>query len=262
MVLWFSVNYTPHQFATRPVFLDSRCRHSKVISDELENIYLEHGPPRVIQSDQGGEFKGAMKRLCRRTNIELVYSRPFHPQSQGKVERSHRSLRSKTEYDFLKMGRKGVNWAENLSNYQRILNEDPKEVVGYKTHFEVCFARRSNSLDRTSTPGMEKELLKNNRKCNPSYADRKRRQKHISFVRKDAHTVTARCDRRMKQAYARTNPPSKYVVGEKVYVRFRDKGRLQKKRCVTKAVIEKRDLKRHLYKVSNTSPESGRSGWQ
>ena len=38
--------------------------------------------------------------------------------------------------------------------------EDPKEVLGYKTPFEVYFARRSNSLNRTSTPGMEKELLK------------------------------------------------------------------------------------------------------
>lgn len=76
------------------------------------------------------------------------------------------------------------------------------------------------------------------------------------FFRKDAHTATARCDRRMKQVYARTNPPSKYAVGEKVYVRLRGKGRLQKKRCVTEAVIEKRNLKRHLYKVSYTSPES------
>lgn len=105
-----------------------REKSSKVISDELENIYLEHRPPCVIQSDQGGEFKGAVKRLCRCMNIKLIYSRSFHPQSQGKVGRSHGSLRSKIDYDFLKMGRKGVNWEENLSNYQRILNEDPKEV--------------------------------------------------------------------------------------------------------------------------------------
>ena len=97
---------------------------------------------------------------------------------------------------------------------------------------------------------MEKELLK---------TDRKRRQKHVSVVRKDAHTATARCDRRMKQVYARTNPPSKYAVGKKVYVRFRGKGRLQKKRCVTEAVIEKRNLKRHLYKVSYTCLESGKN---
>ena len=59
-------------------------RLCKVIADELQNIYLEQGPP----------------------NIKLIYSRPFHPQSQGKIERSHRSLTSKREYDFLKMGRK------------------------------------------------------------------------------------------------------------------------------------------------------------
>ena len=52
---------------------------------------------------------------------------------------------------------------------------------------------------------------------------------------------------------------SKYAIGEKVYVRLRDKGRLQKKSCVTEAVIEKRNLKRHLYKVSYTSPESGKN---
>ena len=50
-------------------------KSSEVISDELENIYLEHGPPCVIQSDQGGEFKGAVKRLCHRMNIKLIYSR-------------------------------------------------------------------------------------------------------------------------------------------------------------------------------------------
>ena len=44
-----------------------------------------------------------------------------------------------------------------------------------------------------------------------------------------------------------------------MYVRLRNKGRLQKKCCVTEAVIEKRNLKRHLYKVSYTSPESGKN---
>ena len=42
-------------------------------------------------------------------------------------------------------------------------------------------------------------------------------------------------------------------------MRLRDKGRLQKKCCVTEAVIEKRNLKRHLYKVSHTSPENGKN---
>lgn len=58
----------------------------------------------------------------------------------------------------------------------------------------------------------------------------------------------------MKQAYARTNPSSKYAVGEKVYVRLHGKGRLQKKRGVAETVIEKRNLKRHLYIKCRTHP--------
>ena len=44
---------------------------SKNVEDELRSIYLEHVPPRVIQCDQGSEFKGAVKELCRRLGILL-----------------------------------------------------------------------------------------------------------------------------------------------------------------------------------------------
>ena len=61
-----------------------REKSSKVISDELENIYLEHRPPCVIQSDQGGEFKGAVKRLPpheHKANIQSVF--PFTITREG-----------------------------------------------------------------------------------------------------------------------------------------------------------------------------------
>ena len=36
------------------------------------------------------------------------------------------------EYDILKMGKEGVNWAKMLPEYQTVLNNDP---------FEIYFAR-------------------------------------------------------------------------------------------------------------------------
>ena len=107
-------------------------KFSKTIAKELQSIYLEHGYLRVIQCDQGPEFKGAVKKLCRRLKIKIICSRPYHPQSQGKVERSHRSLRAKMEYDILKMGKKGVNWRNNIQEYQHILNNDPKRCWAIK----------------------------------------------------------------------------------------------------------------------------------
>ena len=115
-------------------------KSSQFIASELESIYMEHGSPEIIQCDQGGKFKKALKLLCDRMNIKLIDSRPRHPQSQGKVERCHRTLRSKMEYDLQKMGQDGVNWAKQFPLYQRILNDDPKEVIAHKTPFEIFYA--------------------------------------------------------------------------------------------------------------------------
>ena len=68
---------------------------SKNVADELRSINLEHGPPRVIQCDQGGDFKGAVKELCRRLGIKIICSSPYHPQSQGKVRSTQRSRSTK-----------------------------------------------------------------------------------------------------------------------------------------------------------------------
>ena len=103
---------------------------------------MEFGPPLLLQIDQGSEFKGDVKRLCRKMQVKMIHSRPYHPQSQEKVETSHCALRSKMEYDLLKMGKKVLNWAKALPGCQNILNDDPKEVLQYKSPFEIYFARK------------------------------------------------------------------------------------------------------------------------
>ena len=45
---------------------------------------MEFGHPLLLQSDQGSEFKGDVKRLCRKMQVNLmIHSR--HAQTQGKV---------------------------------------------------------------------------------------------------------------------------------------------------------------------------------
>ena len=235
--------------------LSDKC--SKAICNELKIFYLEHGPPLVIQSDQGREFKGAVKKLCRDMKIKTIYSHPYHPQSQGKVERSHRSLREKMTYDFLRMSKKGVNWMKELPIYQRVLNEEPKEVLKYKSAFQVYYARKPVS---SKTDVMNDELLTNAGKGH-SEADRRRHSKNASTIRKDARAATERCNRRIVNAQLKCNPASKYRIGEKVYIRLPKKGGSKggQKRChVIEALTEKRNLKRHSYKVSFVSPLNGK----
>ena len=103
----------------------------------LYRIYNEHGPSDRLQSDRGPEFEGKVRKLCKRYKIKMIKSRPYHPQSQGKVERSHRRLREKIIYDMITLVKKGVNWASNLGSYSRILNEESKEELGWRSPFEV-----------------------------------------------------------------------------------------------------------------------------
>ena len=59
------------------------------------------GPPTRVQSDRGTEFKGAVKTFLKMCGIQNTESRPYHPQSQGKIERSHGTWKTKLKFDIL-----------------------------------------------------------------------------------------------------------------------------------------------------------------
>lgn len=42
-------------------------------------------------------------------------------------------------YDFVHLSKVGVNWASQLKEYQRILNEEPMDVLSNQSPFEVFF---------------------------------------------------------------------------------------------------------------------------
>ena len=52
-----------------------------------------------------------VKDICDIMDIQQPKSRPYHPQSQGKIERSHRTWKRKLEYDMA---------AENTGKYHFI----------------------------------------------------------------------------------------------------------------------------------------------
>ena len=54
-----------------------------------------------VQSDRGTEFKGAVKTFLKMCGIQNIESRLYHPQSQGKIERSHGTWKTKLRFDIL-----------------------------------------------------------------------------------------------------------------------------------------------------------------
>jgi len=124
----------------RLVPLEGKRRSS--IATALSSICKEHGPPGVLQLDRGWEFDGAVKKLCKELGIKVIKGRPYHPQSQGEIERAHRSFKKKGMYDLLTMSKAGVNWVKSLPGYAKTLNYEAMEELSWKFPFKVYYGRK------------------------------------------------------------------------------------------------------------------------
>ena len=64
----------------------------------------------------------------------------------------HRALRKKILYDLINIERRGVNWVSHLPKYAQVLNEDPKQQLGWMTPFHVYYGRKSNNILLAQSP--------------------------------------------------------------------------------------------------------------
>ena len=80
--------------------------------------------------------------------MKMITSRTNHPQSQGKIERSHREFRQKLHYDMFHLNSKDVNWIENIPNYLRVLQELAREELGSRSLPEIYYERILNFESR------------------------------------------------------------------------------------------------------------------
>ena len=58
-----------------------------------DNYFRHYGFPRRLMSDQGKEFcNNILKEMCYYLNIKKIRTMPYHPQSNGSIERMHYTL--------------------------------------------------------------------------------------------------------------------------------------------------------------------------
>jgi len=212
-------------------------KSADVITKHLSRIFAEFGKPKIIQHDRGREFDGEVKRLLKVLNIKNIKSRPYHPQSQGKVERMHKTLKQKIAYDLTHANSFGINWAKQLPEYQRILNNDPKECLAWKSPHEVYYGR---------------DPYNDNSKLN--------RKLLIKKLRDAAKVATLQCNRRNDRAQEKANKTPIYNIGDSVLLRYKKKGLINRRIWAVDGVIQKRSMKTNMYKIKYRVPESARAG--
>lgn len=97
------------------------------------------GTPEVIITDQGGEFNGRV--LCdymNKLNIDHRRTTPYHPQSNGKIERFHRTLKQIIRKLVTKWNSR---WEEELGHALFAHRISTSIVTGYTPYF-LMYGRR------------------------------------------------------------------------------------------------------------------------
>lgn len=131
--------------------LDDHSRYSLLVEPKLDqrNIqnsfiqtFRDFGLPESILTDNGAVFAGfkggytQFERILMDQDILPIHGRVYHPQTQGKIERFHRSLKNEVLYlrDILDLD----DAARVLGNWQHIYNfERPHEALGNRCPAEI-----------------------------------------------------------------------------------------------------------------------------
>ena len=84
--------------ASRLVCHTCFCEHEDAVAIErvLKDALLKRGLPHKLIVDNGPAYRsGTLQSICARLGIRLIYGKPYEPQSKGKLERWHRTVRDK-----------------------------------------------------------------------------------------------------------------------------------------------------------------------
>ena len=118
---------------------------SLTVKERLTDIFRRYGMPKVILCDNGPPFGAAsfspytkLGKWLIRIGIKVIHGRPYHPQTQGKDERFHRTLKAEVinyleidEIDLLCIQNKFDKWREKYNN------ERPHEALDLKVPMDV-----------------------------------------------------------------------------------------------------------------------------
>ena len=106
-------------------------------AEALLEIFARNGVPNTVLSDQGAQYMGVLvKQLCLRLGIQQIRTTPYHPQSNGSVERMHGTLVPMLR----KLMTKDLAWDEQLKFALYAIRATPNRSTGFAP-FEMIHGR-------------------------------------------------------------------------------------------------------------------------
>lgn len=198
-------------------------KSSEEVTHAFRKICMVFGLPQIVQHDCGKEFHGKFKKFLAKNDVTDISSSPYHPQSQGKVERFHRCLKRQILYDMIRNRHARLNWASNLPEYESKLNQAPKSVLGWQSPFNVFYGREYHAYHnrKKSKTSIYRKVFKASQRHQKAYFKEQERKLRTPI----------------------------YCVGDNVLIRLTKGSSIVRKRKLIDGRITKRNLKKYRYKV-------------
>ena len=111
--------------------------------DALQWLFLQHGPPLVLKSDNGSGFiSAAMLRFLDKWQVRPLFSPPHTPEYNGACEAGNGALKTHTHEEAARQGRPGRWTADDMEAARRMANElvYPDGPRGPTRHERFCSA--------------------------------------------------------------------------------------------------------------------------
>jgi hypothetical protein len=121
-------------------------KSSLEVGHELVRILVTAVMPEILQSNNGTEFLGECIVLLKKyyNNIRIVKGRPYHPQSQGAVERGNSPFKEALFKWIQNKNNTGVSWAKigiYVINVQ--MNNQKSESKNFKSPYEAIYGKHN-----------------------------------------------------------------------------------------------------------------------
>ena len=108
------------------------------VSVGLIEIFSRTGIPLELLSDQGPQFVGkVVTQLCRSLRVEKIQATPYHPETNGVVERFHSTLNAM----LTKASNSGLDWVGQVPFALFALRAAPARETGFSP-FELVLGRQ------------------------------------------------------------------------------------------------------------------------
>ena len=126
-------------YATRyPEAIPLKRFTAQAVAEQLIELFSRHGIPKELLTDQGTNFTSALlKELYKMLGVQPIQTTPYHPQTDGLVERFNQTLKQMLRKVIDEDGR---NWDKLVPYVLYAYREVPQASTGFSP-FELLYGR-------------------------------------------------------------------------------------------------------------------------